>query len=63
VFNRVFARKPGALAPAGHKSVKDVLLCQQCGQVGKLSKGKDNLKCSHCQKQVLIDENGIAIFE
>lgn len=63
VFNRVFARKPGALAPAGHRSVKDVLLCQQCGQVGKLSKGKDNLKCSHCQKQVLIDENGIAIFE
>ncbi len=62
VFNRVFARKPGTLTPAGNRSLKDVLLCPQCGQAGRLSKEKSDLKCGYCQKQVLMDENGIVIF-
>jgi ubiquinone/menaquinone biosynthesis C-methylase UbiE/ribosomal protein S27AE len=52
VFNRVFARKPGTLIPAGGKSLKDVLRCPRCGQVGGFAENESTLQCGHCNRQV-----------
>jgi SAM-dependent methyltransferase len=48
VFNRVFARKPGKLHPAGEKSFQDVLRCPQCGRVGEFVTAEAGLQCRHC---------------
>jgi ubiquinone/menaquinone biosynthesis C-methylase UbiE len=48
VFNRVFARKPGRLNPAGEKSLQGVLRCPQCGRVGEFVPVEAGLQCRYC---------------
>lgn len=60
VFNRVFARKPGALIPAGNKSLKEILRCPQCGHSGNFVESESNLQCQKCNKRIKIDMDGIA---
>jgi len=62
VFNRVFAHKPGTLVSAEKKSMKDVLLCPQCGKADIFSKADSSLSCKNCAKQLKIDGNGIVIL-
>ena len=62
VFNRVFAHKPGTLVSAGEKSMKDVLLCPQCGKADIFSRTDSSLSCKNCAKQLKIDGNGIVIL-
>ncbi len=62
VFNRVFARKPGALTPAGNQSLKDVLSCPQCGKAGTFSESKSALTCQNCNKQIKLDDDGVVIL-
>lgn len=52
VFNRVFARKPGSLNPAGVKTLQDVLRCPQCGRVGEFVAVEDGLQCRSCSNGV-----------
>lgn len=62
VFNRVFARKPGTLMPTLDKSLKDVLICPQCGKTGTFSKTDTALLCQNCSKQIKVDKDTIAIL-
>ena len=62
VFNRVFARKPGTLKPAGNISLKDVLSCPQCGKAGIFTETDSTLSCQTCSKQIKVDQDGIMIY-
>jgi ubiquinone/menaquinone biosynthesis C-methylase UbiE len=62
VFNRVFARKPGELIPAGNRSLKEILRCPQCGSAGNFAGTESALQCSKCNKQIKIDGDGIAVL-
>jgi ubiquinone/menaquinone biosynthesis C-methylase UbiE len=52
VFNRVFARKPGKLNPAGAKSLRDVLRCPDCRRVGDFATVEAGLQCRNCSAVV-----------
>lgn len=52
VFNRVFARKPGILTPAGSLSLKDALRCPQCGRAGGFTEIQTGLQCGQCSTLV-----------
>ncbi len=62
VFNRVFARKPGALKPSGNISLKDVLRCPQCGKAESFAEKDSTLSCQACDKQIKADQDGIMIY-
>jgi len=59
VFNRVFARKPGTLAPAGNLGLADVLICPACGGVEGFVHTESLLTCKHCNKIIKVDADGI----
>lgn len=62
VFNRVFARKPGTLVPAGNKKLSEVLVCPGCGEVATFTDSGSSMSCGRCSKQVRRDANGIFIL-
>lgn len=62
IFNRVFARKPGILNPAGNPSLADVLVCPSCGGVGKFSEANSSLLCGACNKTINADSKGILSY-
>ena len=62
VFNRVFARKPGILEPAGKISLKNILRCLHCGVEGVFSAKDADLHCQNCSKQITVDGNGIVLY-
>lgn len=59
VFNRVFARKPGALNPAGTRSIGEVLICPGCGGAGNFAEADSFLVCKTCNKNIKTDADGI----
>lgn len=63
VFDRVFARKPGTLSPAGIKSVSEILTCPNCGKVGFHQPESFSLKCKNCTRNILITDEGIIIYQ
>ncbi len=60
IFNRVFARRPGTLIPAGNKSLKELLRCPQCGNARNFAEVESALQCQKCGKRINIDRDGIA---
>ena len=62
VFNRVFARKPGTLIPAGELNLAKVLNCPQCEKAGEFKEVSSSLSCSNCNKQLQPDEIGVILW-
>jgi ubiquinone/menaquinone biosynthesis C-methylase UbiE len=62
VFNRVFARKPGILSPAGDVKLAGVLTCPACGHVGKFIEAQTALTCKVCSKLIQTDSDGIIVL-
>jgi hypothetical protein len=62
VFNRVFARKPGLLAPAGEMNFVDVLTCPKCGKVGSFAQTRNSLNCNACNQKIELDAHGIWLY-
>jgi ubiquinone/menaquinone biosynthesis C-methylase UbiE len=60
LFDRVVARKRGALAPVEAKSMTEVLRCSSCGQIGwrELSNA---LQCSSCTNRLRVTNQGIVL--
>lgn len=60
LFDRVLARKPGRLVPAGVRRVADVLACPACGEIGVEEAGS-GLACRKCGSRLPVDGQGIIL--
>jgi ubiquinone/menaquinone biosynthesis C-methylase UbiE len=60
LFDRVLARKPGRLVPAGVRRAEEVLACPACGQAGAGETGS-GLACRKCGKRLEVDGQGIIL--
>ncbi|MCQ3938243.1 MAG: hypothetical protein DPW18_14520 [Chloroflexi bacterium] len=61
LFDRVFARKPGVLSPAGIKPVSELLLCPKCRQTG-FQQQASALECVHCGRSVAVNDRSVIIY-
>lgn len=60
LFDRIFANKTGTSAPAGAKSLVDVLRCSSCGQT-QWTRAEGSLQCVQCGHVLKITKEGIAL--
>lgn len=60
LFDRVFARRQGASAPAGRRSLADVLLCSSCGQID-WQPSVEGWRCQNCGKELSVTQDGIVL--
>ncbi len=61
LFDRVLARKPGTLLPAGLPRLEQALLCPACRQP-TLADAADALRCHRCKRTLLRTPEGIVLL-
>ena len=61
LFDRVLARKPGRLVPAGARRLEDVLVCPACTRAG-MGKAEAGLRCAACGGEVTLSPEGILLL-
>jgi ubiquinone/menaquinone biosynthesis C-methylase UbiE len=60
-FDRVWARQPGTLAPAGPRPIHEVLRCSACGQVALIPQPDGSLRCDSCRAVISVSPEGIVL--
>jgi ubiquinone/menaquinone biosynthesis C-methylase UbiE len=60
LFDRVLAVKRGKSEPVDHRSLQDVLICSDCGEI-RWEKRTNSLRCQNCGRELRFARRGIVL--